>query len=64
MKILYYLKWAFVIFLFGLLLIVIGAAFKLRHWPGADEMLMLGSILEGLAIIFAIIKMALVKKPD
>jgi hypothetical protein len=40
MKILYYLKWPFIIFLLGLLLVVIGAGFKLRHWPGADEMLM------------------------
>ena len=63
MKALYYLKWPFFIFFTGLLLNVLGALFKIRHWPGSDEMLMLGSIAEATAIVFAIIKIVSIKKP-
>jgi hypothetical protein len=64
MKVLYTLKWPFFIFFIGLLLNVIGALLKIRHWPGADEILTLGSIAEAIAIIFAIIKIVSIKKPD
>jgi hypothetical protein len=64
MKALYYLKWFFFIFFIGLLLNVIGALLKIRHWPGADEMLTLGSIAEAAAIVFAIIKIVSIKKPE
>ena len=64
MKALYYLKWPFFIFFTGLLLNVIGALFKIRHWPGADELLTLGSIAEAAAMIFAIIKIVSIKKPE
>jgi len=64
MKALYYLKWPFFIFFLGLLLNVIGALLKLRHWPGADEMLMLGSMAEAIAIIYAIVKIISIKKPE
>jgi hypothetical protein len=64
MKALYYLKWPFFVFFLGLLLNVIGAAVKLRHWPGGDEMLMLGSLTEAIAIIYAIIKIVSIKKPE
>jgi len=64
MKALYYLKWPFFIFFIGLLLNVIGALLKLRHWPAADEMLTLGSVTEAAAIVFAIIKIISIKKPE
>jgi len=64
MKALYYLKWPFFIFFIGLLLNVIGALLKLRHWPAADEMLTPGSITEATAIVFAIIKIISIKKPE
>jgi hypothetical protein len=64
MKTLYYLKWPFFIFFTGLLLNVIGALLKIRHWPGADELLTLGSIAEAAAMIFAIIKIVSIKKPE
>ncbi len=64
MKALYYLKWPFFIFFIGLLLNVIGALLKVRHWPGADEMLTLGSIAQAAAILFAIIKIVSIKKPE
>jgi len=64
MKALYYLKWPFFIFFIGLLLNIIGALLKIRHWPGADEMLTLGSIAQAAAIVFAIIKIVSIKKPE
>ena len=64
MKALYYLKWPFFIFFIGLLLNVIGALLKLRHWPGADEMLMLGSMAKAAAIVFVIIKIVSIKRPE
>jgi hypothetical protein len=64
MKALYYLKWPFFIFFIGLLINIIGALLKIRHWPGADEMLTLGSIAQAAAILFAIIKIASIKKPE
>ena len=64
MKALYYLKWPFFTFFIGLLLNVIGALLKLRHWPGADELLTLGSIAEAAAMFFAIIKIVAIKKPE
>jgi hypothetical protein len=64
MKALYYLKWPFFIFFIGLLINIIGALLKLRHWPGADEMLTLGSVLEATAIVFAIVKIVAIKKPE
>ena len=64
MKALYYLKWPFLIFFIGLLRNGIGALLKLRHWPGADETLRLGSIIEAAAIVFAIVKLAFLKRPE
>ena len=64
MKALYYLKWPFFIFFIGLSLNIIGALLKIRHWPGADELLTLGSIAQAAAIVFAIIKIVSIKKPE
>ena len=51
MKVLYNLKWPFFIFFVGLLINIFSALFKLRHWPGADEIPTLGSITQAIAII-------------
>ena len=64
MKALFYLKWPFFIFFVGLLINIFGALFKIRHWPGADEILTLGSIAQAIAIILAIIKIVSIKKPE
>ena len=64
MKALYYLKWPFFIFFVGILINIFGALFKIRHWPGADEILTLGSIAQAAAIIAAIIKIVSLKKPE
>ena len=64
MKSLYYLKWPLIVFLLGFLTRFIGVLFKLRHWPGADELITIGSIICGIAIVFGIIKIAVIKKSD
>jgi len=64
MKALYYLKWPFFFFFVGLLINIVGALFKIRHWPGADQILTLGSIAQAAAIISAIIKIVSIKKPE
>lgn len=58
----YDFKWPLVLFLFGFLIQIVGALFKIRHWPMADEMITISSIICGIAIVFAIIKLVLMKK--
>lgn len=45
----------FALFLFGLMITIIGALFKIMHWPGASLMLIIGSLTEALAIIILIV---------
>ncbi|TMI63028.1 MAG: gliding motility protein GldL [Bacteroidetes bacterium] len=61
---LYYLRWPLIIFLIGFLIRFTGILFKIRHWPSADEMITIGSIICGIGIVFGIIKIAVVKKPE
>ena len=61
---LWFLKWPLVVFLAGFFLCFIGALFKIRHWPMADELITVGSITGGVGIIFGIIKIAFMKKPN
>jgi len=61
---LYFLKWPLIIFLIGYLIKIAGALFKIRHWPGADEMITIGSIICISAIVFGITKIAFMKKPQ
>jgi hypothetical protein len=63
MKRLYFFKWPIAIFLTGYLLQIIGALFKIRHWPYADELLTFGMIIICAGILFAIAKLFLLKKP-
>jgi hypothetical protein len=58
----YDFKWPLIIFLFGVLIQIAGALFKIRHWPMADEMITISSIICAGAVIFAIIKLILTKK--
>jgi hypothetical protein len=55
-------KWPLIIFLFGVLIQIVGVLFKLRHWPMADEMITISSIICAAAVLFAIIKLTLMKK--
>jgi hypothetical protein len=63
MKRLYFFKWPLSVFLTGYLIQIIGALLKIRHWPGADEMLTLGMITISAGLLFALIKLFILKKP-
>jgi Zn-dependent membrane protease YugP len=58
-----FFKWPLSVFLTGYLIQIIGALFKIRHWPGADEMLTLGMITISAGVLFALIKLFILKKP-
>lgn len=45
----------FVLFLLGMAITIIGALFKLMHWPGANVMLTIGMLTEVSAIITLIV---------
>jgi hypothetical protein len=51
-----------IILLIGFLIRTIGALLKIRHWPGADETLMIGFLIMIAAIIILIIKVISIKK--
>ncbi len=44
-----------VIFSFGIIITIIGALFKIQHWPYGSELLTIGSLVEIIGIIFTII---------
>ncbi|MDC1230092.1 hypothetical protein N8Z45_00990 [bacterium] len=46
---------AIIVFLFGLILTVLGALFKIQHWAFASELLILGNLIEVIAILIAIV---------
>lgn len=46
-----------VLLLIGVILTVIGALFKIMHWPGASLALILGASIKVLAIILLIVKL-------
>lgn len=43
-----------VIFLIGVIITIIGALFKIQHWPYGSEILLLGNVIEILGIVLAI----------
>ena len=49
-------KHILVIFIFGLIILDLGALFKLIHWPGAGEMIFASFVIEIIAGILAIWK--------
>jgi hypothetical protein len=64
MQALYYLKAPSILFLAGLFLRSIGALVKIRHWPYGDELITFGSIVTGIGIIYATVKIIRLKKPE
>lgn len=44
-----------VLFLLGMVFTIIGALFKIMHWPNASLLLIIGSVTEAIAIIILII---------
>ena len=43
------------LFLLGMAITIIGALFKIMHWPGANFMLTIGMITEAIALITLIV---------
>jgi hypothetical protein len=46
-----------ILFIFGVVITILGACFKIMHWPGAKIMLLLGMLAEAIALIILIYKM-------
>lgn len=44
-----------VLFLLGMVITIVGALFKLMHWPGANIMLTIGMLAEVTALISLIV---------
>ena len=54
---------AIIAFLIGMALTIIGALFKIQHWPYAPEILTFGSLIEVLGIFMAIITLIKAYRP-
>jgi hypothetical protein len=59
---LYFFRWPLILFLIGLGIRLMGALVKIRHWPYADEMLTFGTFISAAGVLFAVIKLLLLKK--
>ena len=44
-----------VLFLLGMVITIVGALFKLMHWPGANIMLTIGMLAEATALMSLIV---------
>ena len=51
-----------VIFLFGLIGIIIGALFKIQHWPYGSEILTIGNLIEITGIVMVIVTLIKIYK--
>ena len=60
----YFFKWPLIIFLLGLGIRLTGALLKILHWPYADESLTFCTIISVAAILFAVVKLLLLKKQE
>ena len=63
MKGIWFIKWPLIVFCLGSLVRLVGALWKILHRPMADELLTVGFIICGIAVIWGIIKLAFMKKP-
>lgn len=61
---LYPFKWPLVILLFGFLVRIIGAMIKVLHWLYADLILITGTVIMGIAFLWLILKLFLLKKQN
>lgn len=48
-------KISLVLFLIGMIITILGALFKIMHWPGASVLLIIGMLSEIIALINLII---------
>ncbi|WP_179346384.1 GldL-related protein [Winogradskyella ursingii] len=46
---------ALILFILGYGITIAGALFKIQHWPYGEDLLLIGSIFEIIAIIIAVI---------
>ena len=53
---------AIVVFLLGLAVTIIGALFKIQHWPYGNEILTIGNLIEVLGLVIAILLLIKVYK--
>jgi len=51
-----------VIFLFGLIATIIGALFKIQHWPYGSEILTIGNLIEITGIVMVIVTLIKIYK--
>ncbi|ESU26539.1 gliding motility protein GldL [Flavobacterium limnosediminis JC2902] len=51
-------------FILGCIITIIGALFKIMHWPGASIMLILGMLCEAFAGVMLIIKIYRNQNPN
>ena len=53
-----------IIFILGCVITIVGAVFKLMHWPGASLLLISGMLCEALAGIMLIVKIYKNQNPN
>jgi hypothetical protein len=60
------MKWSVIIilFAFGMVVTIVGAFFKLMHWPGNNFMLGFGLAVQAIALISLIVKLLKKDKID
>jgi len=61
---LYPFKWPLVMLLLGFLVRIIGAMIKILHWLNANLILIAGTVIMGVAILWLIIKLLSLKKQN
>ena len=55
-------KYIITIFLFGLILMIVGALFKIMHWPGSVMLIVISTALKVIAGLLAIWKLFTLEK--
>ena len=63
MKGIWIVKWPLIIFLVGFFVRLVGAFWKIRHWPMADEIITIGYVICGIAVVWGIIILVTMRKP-
>jgi len=64
MKPLHFLRWPLIFLLTGYLVFLIGNFSKGRHWPLAEEFIIVGYLIITIAIVWIIIKFIFLKPPE
>ena len=53
---------AIIVFIIGYALTIVGALFKIQHWPNGGEIYTVGSLIEVVAIVIAILTLIKIYK--